>query len=188
MSTLRATGVLKFRFAAVQTLKLGGGSPQWKRFFILVGSIFAIREKCPVVPGTDTEALELLSETLKLLTSLKVVARLDGWSDVMKDIVEESESELGPNDIYLVELDVEENTTSVQGWTHDKIDEAHAAYADAERENASFPHRSAVLVSVRSVQELREAFPSYYGDTRAFLADLVDEMKKLMKQAEDARR
>lgn len=55
--------------------------------------------------------------------------------------------------------------------------EAYKAYSDAERKNRQIKNRTAVLVSTQSVNQLRGAFPSYYGDTKAFLDEVEDFIK-----------
>ena len=44
-----------------QTLKTGGGQYSWKRFFILTSSLFAMKEDCPVVPGSVASDVTLPS-------------------------------------------------------------------------------------------------------------------------------
>lgn len=45
-----------------QALKAGEGSEDILRFFVVVSSLFAIKEGCPVVPGTVEDETELISE------------------------------------------------------------------------------------------------------------------------------
>ena len=45
-----------------QALKAGQGAEYVKRFFVLVSSLFAMRENCPIIPGTLEDENELVSE------------------------------------------------------------------------------------------------------------------------------
>lgn len=70
---------------------------------------------------------------------------------------------------YLIEIDVDDRTTKVIPFPPEFIHIAHTKYLEAEQRNARFPHRSAVLATAYSLAALRAAYPSYYGDTHAFL-------------------
>jgi len=155
-----------------QTLKTGGGQYSWKRFFILTSSLFAMKENCPVVPGSIDSDEALLQEIRGLWKGIRIREQFDGWITAARTLIPQ---EHGTNASYLVEVDVDQKATTVKGFSD--IGEAYQAYADAERKNRQIKNRTAVLVSTQSVNQLRGAFPSYYGDTKAFL----DEVEGLIK-------
>jgi hypothetical protein len=70
---------------------------------------------------------------------------------------------------FLIEIDVDARTTKVTPFPPEFIRFAHTKYLEAEQRNARLPHRSAVLATAYSLAALRAAYPSYYGDTNAFL-------------------
>ena len=45
-----------------ESIKTGQGNDDIKRFFILISSLFALRENMPVVPGTSDNIEELVNE------------------------------------------------------------------------------------------------------------------------------
>jgi hypothetical protein len=155
-----------------QTLKTGGGQYSWKRFFILTSSLFAGNEDCPVVPGSVASNDALLQEIRGLWRGIRIREQFDGWITAAQTLIPQ---EHGTNATYLVEVDVDQKATTVKGFS--AVPEAYRAYADAERRNRQIKNRTAVLVSTQSVNQLRGAFPSYYGDTKAFL----DEVEGLIK-------
>ena len=57
-----ATAVESIGLFTNQALKTGKGEEAYKRFFVLVSSLFAIRENCPIVPGTVNDEREIISE------------------------------------------------------------------------------------------------------------------------------
>jgi len=122
-----------------------------------------------MVPGTPETIEALINEAHPLWQRLYVSQSLSFWSDAMRLVLGRAGAEFGSNAVYLIELDVGVRTTNIRGWAADGIAAAHQAYHLAELENANLPKRSAVLVSADSMQGLKDAFPSYYGDTKAFV-------------------
>lgn len=170
-----ATAVETVDLFTRQTLKTGGGDPNWKRFFALVASVFAVNEKCPTVPDTPNTLPELIDAVRPIWRQLRVFRLLKGWSQIIRDI-SPSPSELGLNAMYLVDLDVGARTMHITVWNQDKLADAQTAYAEAEARNRANHDRSAVLVSVDSLNSMREAYPSYYGDTTHFLERVIAQM------------
>jgi hypothetical protein len=164
-----ATAVETVDFFTKQTIKLGGGHAKWKRFFALVGSIFAAKESCSLVPNTPNTLVGIVQETFDLWHELKVLSLLRSWSEAMIMMDYPQPNTLPPNSMCLVELDVSARTTTINPFRPDQLQEAQASYAAKEKEIGDDPNRSAVLVSVDSLADLKEAYPSYYGDTEAFL-------------------
>jgi hypothetical protein len=72
----------------------------------------------------------------------------------------------------LVELDVDKSTTHIRPYRPEDLKVAQENYLSSELKNENGPNRSAVLVKAYSLDEVREAFPGYYGDTKAFLRAL----------------
>jgi hypothetical protein len=166
-----ATAVETVDLFTRQSLKSGGGDSRWRRFFALTASIFALRENRPIVPDTPAELAELEDELSSLARDLHIGESLRNWSDVMRDIGE-GVLPREHNAHYLVKLDVTSKTTEVDYFDQDRLREAHDSYTRAERESANFPGRSVVLVSANSLTEVRNAYPAFHGDTRAFLREL----------------
>lgn len=155
-----------------QTLKAGGGQYSWKRFLILTSSLFAMNEGCPVVPETVASSDELLQEIRGLWRGIRIRDQFDGWITATQTLIP---LEHGTNSTYLIEVNIDRKETTYQAFTD--FGQALSAYAHAERKNSQIQGRTAVLVSAVSVNQLRSAFPSYYGDTKAFL----DEVEGLIK-------
>ena len=56
---------------------------------------------------------------------------------------------------------------------------AYQTYSQAELKNQSFPSRNAVLVSASSVNQLRQGFLGYWGDTKQFILELAKDLGSL---------
>jgi len=151
-----------------QTLKLGGGLAYWKRFFVLASAIFAQKEKCQCVPGCSNYQ-ETLQESRGLWRGLRIRDQFEGWVTAAQSLIPQDH---GSNSMYLIEIDVEKKTTQIKPFSSDSVFSAFTEYREAETRNKPFQGKSAVLVTASSVNQLRRAFPSYYGDTKAFLKEI----------------
>lgn len=94
-----------------QALKSNIGDECWKRFFKLMSSEIALREKRPLVPDTPVDHEELVKELRELVQKLQVQTALSGWGTGVKII---SEREKGAHS-YLLILDSKERNISISG-------------------------------------------------------------------------
>jgi ppGpp synthetase/RelA/SpoT-type nucleotidyltranferase len=149
-----------------QALKSNIGDADWKRFFALMGSAIAAREKRPLVPGTPENNSELTDELRTLALQLRIEAVLSGWSTAIQvagDWPKEAQ-------VFLLILDSGRKTVQVKGFGKDEGLKADEEYLKVEKENTDNPDVQAVLVSVDSISALQSAYPNYYLDTSEFLA------------------
>jgi hypothetical protein len=161
-----ATAVETVGMFSGQALKSSLGSDDWKRFFELMGSVIAMREKAPLVPDTPTKRVELLAELAGYATRLNVRDRLRGYRNAVKAMQAPSQSHAS---YFLLQLDPTVGTLSVKGYRADNIEEASKQYAEAEAAQIGNKAADSVLVSVESVTNLGRAYPNYFADTRVFL-------------------
>jgi RelA/SpoT family protein len=98
-----ATAVETVGMFSGQALKSSLGSVEWQRFFSLMGSVVAVRERCPAVPGTPPSKAELLSEVSHYADTLNVAARLKEYgralSRLQRSVAKKKVA------FYLLELD-----------------------------------------------------------------------------------
>jgi ppGpp synthetase/RelA/SpoT-type nucleotidyltranferase len=136
-----------------QTLKNGGGDSRWLRFFAVSSSIFAHHKKRPLVPGMPESLRDLQVEMNRLAKELRVVSKLQAWTNVIKDASE------GPKPrfvySYLVELDVDKGTPQISKYGPDSLMIAERDYLKAELNNKNLPNRTAVLGRVHTSEALR---------------------------------
>lgn len=149
-----------------QALKASQGHEEWLRFFALMGSAIAHRERSPIVPETPTSRAVLTQELRRAIKKLDIVRRLETYGGAMQTL----EEGLGSNAHYfLLVLNPAEGTTQVRGYTRASLDTASEDYLRVERAIASNLGAEAVLVSVDTISSLRRAYPNYFLDTKAFL-------------------
>jgi ppGpp synthetase/RelA/SpoT-type nucleotidyltranferase len=147
-----------------QALKSNIGDDRWKRFFKLMSSEIALREKRPLVPDTPTDRVELVAELRQLVEELQVQSAITGWGTGVQIVSERARHA----HTYLLILDSKKRVITHIGFTKKDMPEAQRRYLAAETENADKPWIQAVLVSVESVSALQRAYPNYYLDSMAF--------------------
>ncbi len=140
-------------------------------FFALMASAIAIREKCPPVPGTPTDKIELVYELRQLVNKLNVETVLNGWRASLKHLpTMDSKNAV----VFLLELDPSEPTVRYIGFNKDRLKQASEQYLALEKQISANlqPGAQAVLVSTSSLKALRTAFPNYHLDTTVFIEAL----------------
>ena len=162
-----ATAVETVSIFTGQALKSSGGEAEWRRFFALMSSAIAFRERQPLVPGTPTDRAELISELRELAQRLDVVTMLEGWSFAMRRLPAKNVTDART---FLVVLDTATFTLTTTGFKKDELQKASEAYLTVEK--AAKPNIHAVLVSLDSVHAIRSAYPNFYLDTKAFIEAL----------------
>jgi len=145
------------------------GDVHWKRFFALMGTRFAIKERSPTVPNTPADE-RLVEELRDLSQRLDVETALASWGKVVQVL----EGESSNVSAYLLVLNTEEKKIYVKRFTDAQLREATDYYMEIERETKDSPETQAVLVSVDSLTSLKRAYPNYYLDTSAFIHELKE--------------
>jgi ppGpp synthetase/RelA/SpoT-type nucleotidyltranferase len=143
-----------------QALKSNIGKDSWKRFFAVVSSAFALMEKCPMVPGTPADIIQLKQE---LKTFTQELTLLEGFQKATETI----QSKEGH--IFLLQLDTEKRNLKLRGYQQDFLSFAQQEYLNVERQNKDKPYIQTVLVSVDSFKALRKAYPNYFLDISEFV-------------------
>ncbi len=154
-----------------QSLKSHQGEAEWLRFFALMGTAMALRERAPRVPNTPWRRAEFIPELRQLAAKLNVAQRLRGYGAALSTKMLEH-PDLKNAHFFLVQLDPKEHQTMITGFVKTQQQEATDMYLKVERDIADTPGAEAVLVSVSSLKALRRAYPSYFLDTNRFLQAL----------------
>ena len=159
-----------------QALKSSEGDEGWLRFFALMASEIAFSEGCPLVPETPDDGDLRRRELAGAAGTLDVVARLERYRrtlEVLEGHVRNGQAEY----FHIVAESWPDGAARVR-WNEyggDEREEAIRAFEDVEAAIEHFPGvpgAETVLVRVASVDALRSAYPSYFADTRAFVAEL----------------
>ncbi len=149
-----------------QALKSSQGERDWLRFFALMGTAIAIRERTAPVPDTPTGKKELVEELRTYARQLDVEKRLTAYGAALKAVEEPSAK--GAH-YFLLALDPDAQRVNIAGYRANELERASNDYLATERLMAERPGADAVLVSVESLASLYRAYPNYFLDTRVFL-------------------
>jgi hypothetical protein len=154
-----------------EDLKFGLGNPKWSRFFALMGSAIARLEDCPLVPGTPQNKNDLRRQLGKLSDDLGVEGLMKRWSE-LTTIRDDNPS--GDARVFLVTLQPGDYQWQlrIRAFRESETMRASDEYLQAEKDSAEKHNVQVALVSVESIDTLRDAYPNYYRDTSEFLKAL----------------
>lgn len=163
-----ATAVETAGIITKTSLKSSQGPDEWLKFFQIVSSLFAIKEKLPVLKEHKDLSMEnLMIECYILCKKLNVIDTLKA----LRVTTEHLEKQKFPGDYYLIHIDTEKKGVSINVFNKSKYDLATKRYLEIEKEIDN--NKSAVvLVSASSFKDLKKAYPSYFLDTSEFLSAL----------------
>ncbi|MDP8981239.1 MAG: RelA/SpoT domain-containing protein [Acidobacteriota bacterium] len=148
-----------------QALKSSFGEENWLRFFALMGSAIAIRERTKVVPGTPTGRQAMTRELRKVARQLDVENHLRTYGLAIQTLDEPSTKNAH---YFLLELDPIGKRVKISGYKNKDLQTASKDYLAVEK-NIAGTGSDAVLVSVESLAALRRAYPNYFLDTHMFI-------------------
>jgi len=163
-----ATAVESMGLFTNQALKAGKGDAEVKRFFVLVSSLFAMKEGSPIVPDTILDEKAIVTEINQIDSQQHI---LDMLSAIR--VVVEKESGFIPDKrgYYILQLDYKAGELTKVFFKPSEIDMASKTYDYLERLRKDDPV-DIVLVRATSFSTVKEAFPNYFMDIGEFV-DLV---------------
>lgn len=153
-----------------QSLKASMGAEEWLRFFALMGSVMAFREKTAPVPDTPVALPALIADLKHYVKDLDVANTLSTYGAALN--VPQTPNFKGAR-YYLMELVPGQRTLTIRGFQSRDLELATDAYSKVERALKD-PGSQAVLVSVDSIDSLRAAYPNYFLDTGLFLSAMQE--------------
>lgn len=157
-----------------QALKAGQGEEHVKRFFVLVSSLFALKEGCPVIPGTVADEKKLISE-IKQINNTHHLIEMLGAIRVAFDY-QNSRKYDHQKGYYVLILDYSFHKLQIEYFLPSQIDEANTLYTEIEKKREK-SQIDAVLVHATSFGVLKAAYPNYFADIDTFI-DYVEKLSE----------
>ena len=152
-----------------QALKAGQGDDQWREFFAKASAAIAILESCPAVPGYEHRSRdEVFADVAHTESRLRVLERLQGFAIAADKIT----TERGQGAYHLIVLDSGQRVVTIRPYPVAHLAQATIDYAAVEERTRAGDPVEAVLVSAGPVAALRKAYPNYFLDTQAFVAEM----------------
>lgn len=162
---LWATAVETMGLFTKEAIKSGQGSDDIKRFFVLISSLFAIRENQPVIPGTVEDVNELVSEMEGINSRCNF---LDMLSAIRVAVDNQEQKKFKHQGYYILILNYNTKRLSIKYFMPSQIEAANEIYSQIESARSE-SKIDAVLVRVSSFQALKLAYPNYFTDIGEFL-------------------
>jgi len=164
---LWATAIEVVDFFTGQGLKFNKGEKEWKEFFRLVSSAFAIIEGTPLVPNTPLNKKELYLAIKEKEKELNLIKTMQGWTEILRVFGIDNYSK--DYKFFLMEIDVNQERLTVTAFKEDEEDKAIETLERLEKKNSDRKEYDVVLVGADTVEDLRKAYPNYFADTKEFL-------------------
>ncbi len=174
---LWATAIETVDLFTSQAIKSNEGQENWKSFFRLVSSAFALNEGTTPVQNTPKKKKDLFSEIKKKESELNIINVMSGWTKAVR-VFERKMKQRPDLKYFLLELDVSGEKLNITGYTGDKENKALEEYARIEKLNQEKKESDVVLVGVDAAQDLKKAYPNYFADSGEFL----NELKKIVQE------
>jgi ppGpp synthetase/RelA/SpoT-type nucleotidyltranferase len=148
-----------------EDMKAGQGSPEWLRLFKLMSVEFLVAEGCA---ENDDAGLDRRSEIIELNANLNAIQKLE---DLRQAVKTTDSYVFDPNnkpDFFLIRYDRAQNSVSARAL-YGPID-AMRSYDSAENVDPSATNSgfNTVLVEVDEIENLKAAYPNYFGDVDLF--------------------
>lgn len=166
-----ATAVEIVGFFRQELLKSSEGNQAWKRFFKLMATEIAMREKSPLVPGLPSIRKDLRDELRRCVAHVDALTHLHAFGQGLVDV---QEIDTQRAHWFLLELDTLNRRLKITGYRFDAKARASLDYAAVERSLLGSGQHDAVLVSVQSMADLKRAYTNYFLDLRKF-TQIVEE-------------
>lgn len=160
-----ATAVETAGIITKTSLKSNQGPDEWLDFFKIVSSLFAIKEKLPVMEEHKDLAMEeLMVKCYKYCQELNILTKLKAIRVSTNKIV----SDNFPGDYYLLNININKMFVNIQIFNKNQYEYATNEYLKLEK-TINENENAVVLVSATSIKTLKKAYPSYFLDTSEFI-------------------
>lgn len=156
-------------------LKSSQGEAEWLTFFKVVSSLFAIKEKTNILSEHKENGLGMKT----LMKYLYQMNKEHNFNDTLKALnVTSSYAKRGnyQDGYYILSINFENKRVNIKSFPKENEMEASALYSRLEK-GVEASKNAVVLVSVPKIQQLQEAYPSYFLNTGEFL-NAIDTMMR----------
>lgn len=156
-------------------LKSSLGDESWITFFKIVSSLFAIKENSPILD----EHKNLNYNMKELMVKLYSLNANNHFNDTLKALRVSSTIAKQKNykdGYYILNINFSTQRVNIKAFPKENEEQASALYYRLER-TADERRNAVVLVSVPQMQQLQEAYPSYFLDTSEFF-NAIDTMMR----------
>ena len=162
------------------SLKSSMGDDEWLNFFKLVSSLFAIKERQPILKNHSNNSYDMHT-LMRMLFQTNYTHKQIDTLKALKVTVDHAENEEFRNGYYILNIDFVNKRVKIHAFSKDEEYEASIEYSNLEK-SIKDSDNAVVLVSVPKIKELKDAYPSYFLNTDDFISVLetmIDNCRKL---------
>jgi hypothetical protein len=151
-----------------ENMKGGEGSPDWLRLFALMSAEFASTEKCPEPPNLP-ERVTRVREIIELDKQLSAADTLENIAHAVK-YTENMDPKSEP-EYYQIIYDKKNRVVNVYPY-YSAVAGAQAYDEEEIRAEKTQSGITSVLVEADNIENLKAAYPNYFGDVQMFRTQL----------------
>lgn len=142
----------------------------WREFFKLVSAIFAKKENCPVNETfCDYTHEQYCNEYIDFLDKHRLLDQLQALRVTVND---EDTFADGATGYCILFINFHDRRVSYRLYQEGQEDAASNMFTQTEQ--SLLNDEAVIMVSIEKMQELREAYPSYFLDTKEFILALKE--------------
>lgn len=147
-----------------ESIKTGKGNREWREFFELISSAFAVIEGSSVLPQhSGMTAGQIFKKIKKYQEKLNLHDNLTGLAAAVTYM-----NNTSSNGYYnIIELNIPNKKASIISFAKDDLQTATDTYAAMEKDAGS--DTDIVLVSAGDLKSLKKAYPNYFLDVNKFI-------------------
>jgi Region found in RelA / SpoT proteins len=151
-----------------ENMKAGEGDPDWLRLFVLMSAEFAATEKCAEPPNVPIRS-ERVKEIIELDKKLDAAITLENITHIVK-YSDNIDPKSNP-EFYQINYDRKKRVVDVTPYFNARA--GATAYDEAEvNADKAQTGITSVLVEADGIENLKAAYPNYFGDVQKFAMQL----------------
>ena len=156
------------------SFKTGGGDKDWKVFFRLLSSYFAIKENSlPAEQDEKKSQKKIQTQLKKMMKELNVIEKLNASTNGMQ-VITRKHNRIGRTGRYaILEMDLLSKTTEVEFFNKKDVEKAIATYTKKELEIRDSEKKNIVFVNVDNIDKIEASYPNYFLNTKKLLEILA---------------
>lgn len=165
-----ATAVETAGLISNTSIKSGQGSDEWQDFFRIVSALFSMKESLPRndVYANYTRA-QLLSDFNRIDSQKQYVDLLSA----LKTTIVKGQDEKYKNGYQVLFVEFEPKTVKIHSFQKNDGEKAAALYSQLENKIEE-GKEAVVMVNVKNIEELKQAYPSYFLNANEFIAEMME--------------
>ncbi len=160
-------------------LKSSQGEEEWITFFKVVSSLFAIKERTPIM-NEHKEKEYGMKELMRILYQMNNKYNFNDTLKALNVTCSFAKRDNYKDGYYILSINFSTKKVNIKAFPKENEEDASALYSRLEKSIEN--NKSAVvLVSVPKMQQLQEAYPSYFLNTGEFLVAIDTMMQNCKK-------